>query len=94
MTDVTQILQQIESGDPSAAEELLPLVYGELRKLAAARLAHERPGQTLQATASTPSGSGRCYREFHPRRPRAGNICNCVPRCNRHICHRAKNRNT
>jgi RNA polymerase sigma factor (TIGR02999 family) len=51
MTDVTQILQQIESGDPSAAEELLPLVYDELRKLAAARLAHERPGQTLQATA-------------------------------------------
>jgi RNA polymerase sigma factor (TIGR02999 family) len=51
MTDVTLILQQIESGDPSAAEELLPLVYDELRKLAAARLAHERPGQTLQATA-------------------------------------------
>jgi len=51
MTDVTQILQQIESGDPSAAAELLPLVYDELRKLAAAKLAHEKPGQTLQATA-------------------------------------------
>ena len=51
MTDVTQILSQIESGDPSAAEQLLPLVYDELRKLAAARLAQERPGQTLQATA-------------------------------------------
>jgi RNA polymerase sigma factor (TIGR02999 family) len=51
MSDVTQILQQIESGDPSAAEELLPLVYDELRQLAAARLAQERPGQTLQATA-------------------------------------------
>lgn len=51
MTDVTRILSQIESGDPSAAELLLPLVYDELRKLAAARLAHERPGQTLQATA-------------------------------------------
>jgi RNA polymerase sigma factor (TIGR02999 family) len=51
MSDVTQILQQIDSGDPFAAEELLPLVYDELRKLAAARLAHERPGQTLQATA-------------------------------------------
>ncbi len=50
MTDVTQILSQIESGDPSAAEQLLPLVYHELRKLAAARLAHEKPGQTLQAT--------------------------------------------
>src|SRR5688500_6592114 len=51
MTDVTQILSQIESGDPKAAEQLLPLVYEELRKLAAAKLAHEKPGQTLQATA-------------------------------------------
>ena len=51
MNDVTGILSRIESGDPSAADELLPLVYGELRKLAAARLAQERPGQTLQATA-------------------------------------------
>ena len=51
MSDVTRILSQIESGDPSAAEQLLPLVYDELRKLAAAKLAHEQPGQTLQATA-------------------------------------------
>jgi RNA polymerase sigma factor (TIGR02999 family) len=51
MSDVTRILSQIESGDPSAAEQLLPLVYDELRKLAAARLAHEKSGQTLQATA-------------------------------------------
>lgn len=51
MSDVTQILLQIESGYPSAAEQLLPLVYEELRKLAAAKLAHEAPGQTLQATA-------------------------------------------
>jgi RNA polymerase sigma factor (TIGR02999 family) len=51
MTDVTQILSRIESGDPNAAEQLLPLVYDELRKLAAARLADEKPGQTLQATA-------------------------------------------
>jgi hypothetical protein len=51
MSDVTQILAQIESGDPSAADQLLPLVYNELRKLAAKRLAHEKPGQTLQATA-------------------------------------------
>jgi RNA polymerase sigma factor (TIGR02999 family) len=50
MADVTQILSQIESGDPSAAEQLLPLVYEELRKLAAAKLTHEKPGQTLQAT--------------------------------------------
>jgi len=51
MSDVTQILSQIESGDPKAAEQLLPLVYDELRKLAAAKLAQEKPGQTLQATA-------------------------------------------
>ena len=51
MSDVTQILSQIESGDPSAAEQLLPLVYDELRKLAAAKMAQEKPGQTLQATA-------------------------------------------
>ena len=51
MTDVTRILNQIEDGDAHAAEELLPLVYDELRKLAAARLAQEKPGQTLQATA-------------------------------------------
>ena len=51
MTDVTRILSAVEQGDPSAAEQLLPLVYDELRKLASARLAHEKPGQTLQATA-------------------------------------------
>ena len=51
MSDVTRILSQIESGDPAAAEQLLPLVYDELRKLAAVKLAHEMPGQTLQATA-------------------------------------------
>ncbi len=51
MSDVTRILSQIEAGDPKAAEALLPLVYDELRKLAAARLAQEKPGQTLQATA-------------------------------------------
>lgn len=51
MADVTQILSQIEEGDGSAAEKLLPLVYDELRKLAAAKMAQENPGQTLQATA-------------------------------------------
>ena len=51
MSEVTHILSAIEQGDPSAAEQLLPLVYEELRKLAADRLAHEKPGQTLQATA-------------------------------------------
>jgi RNA polymerase sigma factor (TIGR02999 family) len=51
VADVTQILTAIEAGDPHAAAELLPLVYDELRKLAAARLADEKPGQTLQPTA-------------------------------------------
>src|ERR687883_315593 len=51
MPDVTQILSAIEQGDPSAAELLLPLVYDELRRLAAQRLAQEKPGQTLDATA-------------------------------------------
>ena len=50
MTDVTSILSAIERGDPRAAEQLLPLVYDELRRLAAQRLAREKPGQTLQAT--------------------------------------------
>jgi RNA polymerase sigma factor (TIGR02999 family) len=51
MNDVTRLLSAIEHGDPQAAEALLPLVYQELRKLAALRLAREKPGQTLQATA-------------------------------------------
>jgi RNA polymerase sigma factor (TIGR02999 family) len=71
MTNVTGILSAIEEGDPKAPEQLLPLVYDELRKLAAQRLAHESPGQTLQATAlvheaylrllgsETPSWNGR-----------------------------------
>jgi RNA polymerase sigma factor (TIGR02999 family) len=51
MADVTRILAEIEQGDPAAAEQLLPLVYDELRKLAAWKMAQEAPGQTLQATA-------------------------------------------
>ncbi|QDV40905.1 RNA polymerase sigma factor SigL [Stieleria neptunia] len=51
MPDVTRILSDLEHGDSAAAEQLLPLVYDELRKLAAAKLLHEKPGQTLQATA-------------------------------------------
>src|SRR5262249_53286931 len=51
MSDITRILSAIEQGDPHAAEELLPLVYDELRQLAAAKLALEQPGQTLEPTA-------------------------------------------
>ena len=51
MNDVTRILSAIEQGDPQAAEQLLPLVYDELRNLAAQKMAREKPGQTLDATA-------------------------------------------
>ena len=51
MSEVTLILERVQQGDPKAAEELLPLVYDELRRLAAHKMAHERPGQTLQPTA-------------------------------------------
>jgi hypothetical protein len=51
MSDVTRILSAVEQGDPHAASQLLPLVYDELRRLAAQKLAHEKPGQTLSATA-------------------------------------------
>jgi RNA polymerase sigma factor (TIGR02999 family) len=51
MNDVTRILSAVEQGDPQAAEQLLPLVYDELRKLAALQMAHDRPGETLNATA-------------------------------------------
>lgn len=51
MAQATQILARIEAGDPAASEQLLTMVYDELRKLAAAKLAREKPGQTLQATA-------------------------------------------
>lgn len=65
MTEVTRILSAIEAGDPSAAEHLLPLVYDELRKLAAQRLAQEKPGQTLQATALVHEAYLRLVGEQH-----------------------------
>ena len=58
MSDVTRILNAIEQGDPHAASQLLPLVYDELRHLAVQKLAHEVPGQTLQATALVYEASG------------------------------------
>jgi RNA polymerase sigma factor (TIGR02999 family) len=63
--DVTQLLNAIDSGDPNAAEELLPLVYEELRKLAAARLANEAAGQTLQPTALVHEAWLRLARSDH-----------------------------
>jgi hypothetical protein len=65
MSDMTRILSAIDRGDSLAAEQLLPLVYEELRKLAAQRLAQEKPGQTLQATALVHEAYlrlvGKCY---------------------------------
>jgi RNA polymerase sigma factor (TIGR02999 family) len=65
-TDVTNILIAIEQGDPRAAEQLLPLVYDELRKLAAVRIAREEPGQTLQATALVHEAYVRLVDHEHP----------------------------
>ncbi len=61
------ILSQIESGDPSAAAQLLPLVYEKLRKMAAAKMAHEQPGQTLQATALVHEAYLRLVDQDRPR---------------------------
>src|SRR4249920_1446830 len=66
MSGVTQILRAMESGDPHAASQLLPLVYDELRKLAAAKLAHEKPGQTLDATALVHEAYMRLVRPLAP----------------------------
>jgi len=66
MSNVTQILQQIETGDPKAAEQLLPLVYEELRKLATQRMAQEQPGQTLQATGLVHEAYLRLVNVEHP----------------------------
>src|SRR5262245_30012931 len=66
MSDVTRILTQIDAGDPHAAVQLLPLVYEELRELAAAKLAQEKPGQTLQATALVHEAYLRLVEEDEP----------------------------
>jgi hypothetical protein len=60
MSEVTRIVNAIEQGDPSAAEQPLPLVYDELRQSAAQKLAHEKPGQNLQAPALFPPRSDGC----------------------------------
>src|SRR5262245_32723906 len=72
MSDVTRVLEQIQQGDPHAASQLLPLVYDELRRLAAHKLASEKPGQTLQATALVHEAylrlvGGEQPREWHSR---------------------------
>jgi RNA polymerase sigma factor (TIGR02999 family) len=67
LSDVTRILESIEHGDPKAADELLPLVYGELRKLAASRMANEAPNQTLQPTALVHEAWLRLVGEANPK---------------------------
>jgi len=67
MPEFTHILSKIESGDPAAAEQLLPLVYDDLRRLAALKLGREKPGQTLQATALVHEVYLRLVGEEHPR---------------------------
>jgi RNA polymerase sigma factor (TIGR02999 family) len=71
MNEVTRILSGIEAGDPYAAEQLLPLVYDELRKLAAQKLAQEKPGQTLEATALVHEAYLRLVDEEHSRQWRS-----------------------
>jgi RNA polymerase sigma factor (TIGR02999 family) len=66
LSDVTRLLESIEHGDPKAADELLPLVYGELRKLAAAKMANEAPNQTLQPTALVHEAWVRLVGEANP----------------------------
>jgi RNA polymerase sigma factor (TIGR02999 family) len=86
MSDVTRILSAIEHGDPQAAGRLLPLVYDELRKLAAQRLAREKPGQTLQATALVHEAYLRLV-GGDPRRPweSRGHFFGAAARAMRHI---------
>jgi DNA-directed RNA polymerase specialized sigma24 family protein len=81
MSDVTRILNAVEQGDPKAAEELLPLVYDELRRLAAAKMANEKPGQTLQPKALVHEAWVRLLGlAQEPRRGKAGAIFSEQPR--------------
>ena len=82
MSDVTRILSAIEEGDPQAASKLLPLVYDELRRLAAQQLAREKPGQTLEATALVHEAYVRLVASGPGRRRL------CRPQCQRHRRHR------
>src|SRR5262249_17764606 len=79
MSDVTRILSAIEAGDTHAAEQLLPLVYDELRKLAAQRLAREKPGQTLNATALGQDAAGRPVSPAPPANPWTGRLHSFAP---------------
>jgi RNA polymerase sigma factor (TIGR02999 family) len=86
MSDVTRILSVIEQGDPHAAEQLLPLVYDELRKLAAQKLAHEEPGQTLEAAALVHEANMRLLGNAHePHWNSRGHFFSAAAEAMRHI---------
>ncbi|MGO9204561.1 MAG: ECF-type sigma factor [Limisphaerales bacterium] len=68
MSDVTRIPDRVQQGEAKAAEELLPLVYDELRRLAAARMAHEGSTQRLQPAAVAQQGVLNCHKHFRPKR--------------------------
>ena len=77
MTDVTRIINAIEQGDAKAADDLLPLVYEELRRLAAQKMSHESPGQTLQATALVHEAYIRLLSRPELERPDSFLCCRC-----------------
>jgi RNA polymerase sigma factor (TIGR02999 family) len=93
VSDVTRMLQSMESGDPKAAEELLPLVYSELRRLAAAKMANETPGQTLQPTALVHEAWMRLAGEQHEWQNRKHFFCVAAEAMRRILLDRARRRN-
>lgn len=94
MSDVTRIIDAIRDGDPQAVERLLPLVYDELRQLAAARLSHESPGQTLQATALVHEAYLRLVGGAEPRWETRGHFFTAAAEAMRRILiDRARGRN-
>ena len=85
MSDVTRILESIRQGDPKAADELLPLVYGELRKLAASRMANEAPNQTLQPTALVHEAWLRLVGNDNPQFANRAHFCSAAAEAMRRI---------
>jgi RNA polymerase sigma factor (TIGR02999 family) len=93
VSDVTRLLDAVERGEPQAAEELLPLVYEELRRLAAAKMANEKPGQTLQPTALVHEAWLKLAGEQTPWRDRRHFIRAAAEAMRRILVDRARSRN-
>ena len=85
LSDVTRILESIEHGDPKAADELLPMVYGELRKLAASKMAREAPNQTLQPTALVHEAWQRLVGKDNPQFANRAHFCSAAAEAMRRI---------